>query len=128
MARQSPSISWKFLILIGLVAYIAGSAVFTYSYSVGTNYKNVSVDTTVNITNSLPSVLRVLIESNSTNQVNLTNNPVPDYAPVFIPDGQWIAFTTERDGNPELYVMKKDGTNVFNLTKNPAQDGAPTWK
>lgn len=38
-----------------------------------------------------------------------------------------IAFETDRDGNPEIYVMEPDGSNPVNLTKNPADDMQPSW-
>ncbi len=38
-----------------------------------------------------------------------------------------IAFSTDRDGNFEIYVMKADGTSLVNLTNNPAADGTPAW-
>jgi len=38
-----------------------------------------------------------------------------------------IAFQSERDGNPEIYVMRADGSGQTNLTNNPAADMAPAW-
>jgi len=38
-----------------------------------------------------------------------------------------IAFVTERDGNPEIYLMDSDGSNLVNLTQNPARDYDPAW-
>lgn len=38
-----------------------------------------------------------------------------------------IAFTSDRDGNKEIYVMSPDGTNQTNLTNNPADDTSPSW-
>ena len=38
-----------------------------------------------------------------------------------------IAFTSNRDGNLEIYVMNADGTGVKNLTNNPNGDGNPAW-
>ena len=38
-----------------------------------------------------------------------------------------IAFTSTRDGNAEVYVMRADGSHVRNLTQNLAQDGEPSW-
>lgn len=43
------------------------------------------------------------------------------------PDGHFIAFTSQRDGNFEIYVMQVDGTCLTNLTNNPALDCCPTW-
>jgi len=38
-----------------------------------------------------------------------------------------IAFTSDRDGNREVYVMDADGGNPTNLTNNPADDATPCW-
>jgi Tol biopolymer transport system component len=38
-----------------------------------------------------------------------------------------IAFTSTRDGNADVYVMRADGSRVKNLTQNLAQDGQPSW-
>ena len=42
-------------------------------------------------------------------------------------DTMKIAFTSDRNGNFEIYVMDADGTNPVRLTKNPASDNSPTW-
>jgi Tol biopolymer transport system component/lysophospholipase L1-like esterase len=38
-----------------------------------------------------------------------------------------IAFTSSRDGNPEIYAMDEDGGNQTRLTNNAATDDRPTW-
>ena len=38
-----------------------------------------------------------------------------------------IAFVSERDGNPEIYVMNADGSGQTRLTENPAADWGPAW-
>jgi len=38
-----------------------------------------------------------------------------------------IAFTTDRDGNNEVYVVDAAGGIPVNLTQNPASDHSPTW-
>ena len=50
-----------------------------------------------------------------------------NWLPVFSPDGTKIAFTSNRDGNPELYVMNRDGSDLRRLTNNPEIDTTPTW-
>ena len=38
-----------------------------------------------------------------------------------------VTFVSERDGNPEIYVMDSDGINQTRLTNNSAQDFEPSW-
>ena len=59
--------------------------------------------------------------------VQLTRNTAQEYSPDFSPDGRRIAFVSERDGNPEIYVMEADGDNQVRLTDDPAPDLFPRW-
>ena len=43
------------------------------------------------------------------------------------PDGSRLAFSSDRDGNTEIYLMNVDGSNVVRLTNNPASDTEPGW-
>ena len=45
-----------------------------------------------------------------------------DYNPAWSRDGQWIVFTSERDGSADLYRVKPDGAGLERLTDNPAYD------
>ena len=53
--------------------------------------------------------------------------PGPAARPAWSPDGQQIAFESDRDGNREIYVMNADGTAQRRLTENLAADLAPAW-
>jgi hypothetical protein len=68
-----------------------------------------------------------VMESDGTNQKNLTRNQARDDSPAWSPDGKKIAFGSTRDGNYEIYVMEADGTNQTRLTRNQVYDGLPTW-
>ncbi len=50
-------------------------------------------------------------------------------APAATPDtgGDWIAFSSNRTGNYDVFVMRPDGTDQRNLTQHPAKDGDPSW-
>ena len=50
-----------------------------------------------------------------------------NYLPAWSPDGTKIAFTSNRDGNPEIYIMNSDGSNLRRMTNNPSIDVTPTW-
>jgi Tol biopolymer transport system component len=59
--------------------------------------------------------------------VRLTSNRADDFHPSWSPDGTRLAFTSERDGNRELYVMNADGSGLSRLTDDPAEDSQPVW-
>jgi Tol biopolymer transport system component/DNA-binding winged helix-turn-helix (wHTH) protein len=59
--------------------------------------------------------------------VNVTNNGAGAADPSFSSDGALIAFTSWRDGNAEIYVMRADGSNVRRLTTHPAFDNYPVF-
>ena len=50
-----------------------------------------------------------------------------NYHPAFSPDGSLVAFSSNRDGVNDIYVMNRDGSNVRRLTNNNAIDSTPTW-
>lgn len=54
-------------------------------------------------------------------------NGARDFNPSFSPDGSKIAFTSDRDGNDEIYVMNADGTEQVRLTNNQAWDWQPEF-
>lgn len=50
----------------------------------------------------------------------LASHPDLDYNASFSPDGQWIIFTSHRDGNADLYRIRPDGSDLQRLTDHPA--------
>ena len=64
------------------------------------------------------------------NEQRLTDNRNNDWYPSWSPDGQRIAFSSDRKGdlaNFEIYVMDADGGNQQKLTNHRAWDGSPSW-
>jgi TolB protein len=55
------------------------------------------------------------------------NDRVHNFLPAWSPDGRRIAFMTNRDGNPEIYVMDANGGNPVRVTRHPGIDATPTW-
>ena len=60
-------------------------------------------------------------------QVQITFGPGNDERPSFSPDGATIAFSTNRDGNYEIYKIPAAGSTATRLTNNPASDRNPSW-
>ena len=48
-------------------------------------------------------------------------------APAWSPDGRSLAFTTSRDGNPEIYVMDLQTKVVQRITRHHGIDTEPAW-
>ena len=60
--------------------------------------------------------------------VRLTADPGLELFPKFSPDGRWIAFTGQYDGDEQVYVMPSDGGEPTQLTFYPARGPlAPRW-
>jgi len=68
-----------------------------------------------------------IMDTDGTNQTNLSNNPASDANPAVSPDGTKILFISGRDLNNEVYVMDADGTNQTNLSNNAAKEDKPAW-
>ena len=43
------------------------------------------------------------------------------------PDGQWLAFESNRRGNMDIWIMRKDGSELRQLTTHHAHDWSPRW-
>jgi TolB protein len=48
-------------------------------------------------------------------------------SPAVSPDGRWVAFTSERSGTSQLYVIAADGTGERQVTRGPQGAAAPQW-
>jgi len=56
----------------------------------------------------------------------LTDDDADDSSPVWSADHSWLAFSSKRDGNQEVYRLDTDGSEPINLTNNPAADWTPS--
>lgn len=57
----------------------------------------------------------------------LTTDPGNDVMPEISPDGQRIAFASNRSGNWDIYVMSAAGGQAVQITNDPAQELHPSW-
>ena len=69
-----------------------------------------------------------VVDANGENRVKLTRNQNNrNLFPAWSPDAMKIAFWSNRDGQPDIYLMNADGTNPTNLTRDPHHEDRPTW-
>ena len=50
-----------------------------------------------------------------------------DTRPAWSPDNKRIAFTSNREGNYDIYVIDADGTNERQVTTNTEKDDFAIW-
>ena len=51
-----------------------------------------------------------------------------DIQPKWSPDGKWIAFASDRDGNFDLFVIRSDGSGgAWQITHDSMDEMHPTW-
>jgi TolB protein len=63
-----------------------------------------------------------------TGQKPLMIDPVIVWTPAWSPDGKYIAFSSKRNGNFDMYLMDVDGTRQpVNLTNSDAVEGVASW-
>ena len=71
-----------------------------------------------------------IADSDGKNEINISNNAAFDGWPVFSPDGQRIAFASNRSGparTGQIWLMNSDGTDLQQLSKGPWSHAQPAW-
>jgi TolB protein len=58
-----------------------------------------------------------LVQPDTGEAKNLTDNDAADTEPAWSPDGKRIAFVSTRESGPDIWTMKPDGSDVQQLTK-----------
>lgn len=71
--------------------------------------------------------LILLDVKSGTRQTVLSELGIDEESPALSPDGTRIAFSSARDGNPEIYTIGVDGSNLTRITDNAARDILPAW-
>lgn len=57
----------------------------------------------------------------------VTTHLADDLQPALSPDGKWIAFTSRRSGNQDIWVRPVHGGRAYRITTHEADDYSPTW-
>ena len=60
--------------------------------------------------------------------VQRTTNTASDREPSYSPDGSRLTFTSDRDGNDEIYTATATGGSPQRITTQSAADTLPTWQ
>src|SRR5262245_10376194 len=68
-----------------------------------------------------------IADENGQNVQRLTVNKARDAFPRFSPDGKWIAFSSDRNGNLDVFIIAASGGTPKQLTSHSADDAVLGW-
>jgi len=68
-----------------------------------------------------------LKRTTGTTVTQLTSDPANDTMPAISPDGQMIAFCSDRSGSWDIYVKSIDGGKPVRISDSPTQEVHPSW-
>jgi Tol biopolymer transport system component len=69
----------------------------------------------------------VIIDVTTGALTTLTAGSAHDNFPSWSPKGDRISFTSDRDGDYEIYSIRPDGTDLRRLTRSPGNDAHSAW-
>ena len=67
-----------------------------------------------------------LVDLNTSSVRQITDGG-DNLAPSFSPDGAWLAFTSYRSGNNDIWAMRVDRRGILQLTHDSRSDWQPRW-
>lgn len=77
---------------------------------------------------SVINVAKALRGVAATRIVTRTSDSVPEEQPTWAPDGKRIAFTSQRNGGSDVWIVRRDGSKLRNLTSESFPlDESPSW-
>ncbi len=117
----------KLLYLIGLLA-LSLSFLFSCAGQAG-EYKPSGATSVIAFTtdqDQIPHIYTVNPDGADTRSLS-SENQTADGTPCWSPDGSKIAFTSNRSGDYEIWVMNADGSERQRLTRRSGFDALPSW-
>ena len=69
------------------------------------------------------------MNTNGSNQVNLTNNRYADTMPSWTPDSEFVGFVSDRSSSTfQVHLIRPDGSDLIQVTKTAEDKYWPTWR
>ncbi|MFT4628386.1 MAG: TolB protein [Myxococcota bacterium] len=74
-----------------------------------------------------PTEVRIVVLAGDGSQRAVLDGPGVDEHPSWSPDGTWLAFTSSRAGDPDVWVGAADGSAVHRVTTSDSPEWLPRW-
>ncbi|RYY13130.1 MAG: protease, partial [Chitinophagaceae bacterium] len=68
-----------------------------------------------------------ICQKNGSDVRRITSTPATEANPHFSPDGQWLAFSSNRSGIPQVYIVSSKGGSPTRLTWYPNESNPRGW-
>jgi TolB protein len=115
----------RVIVQLGIRAAVVGTVLIGLMMTAG---KAVSSEEMVFVSNRNPRGWDIYIMDVNRGLVsNLTHNDDEELDAMWSPDGERIAFTSDRDGKRQLYLMDDEGGQIRQLTKSDFASQSPVW-
>ena len=69
-----------------------------------------------------------VVNLDGTGLTKLTDTTTNEMSPAYSPDGQSIAFISNRTGNNNVFMMAADGSNQTQVTDTTDDNKEPAWR
>lgn len=114
----------KKIILISLILLVASTAILAQSSS-PMLFRQPTMNKTHIVFSFGGDLWRV--ERSGGKAIRLTSGTGTETSPLFSPDGNWIAFTGQYDGNTDAFVIPANGGVPKRITYHPNSDSVIGW-
>lgn len=103
-------------------------SVFLFCGGISAVYANAPMSEKIVFTSTRDGNSEIYImNSDGSEQINLSRDNAEDFDPVWSPDGEQILFVSDRAGPSDLYIMNVDGSGVRKVFRNRKNRLNPTW-
>ncbi len=69
----------------------------------------------------------IYVSTEGAEEIKVSSDPATDYEPVFSPEGERLAFTSDRSGNGDIYVLNLTASQLTLFAGSEGRDWQPTW-
>lgn len=116
----------------GTPAFSAQARSFTWS-SDSSQFAYVANGGPGRIISDNPEIFAVNVDGGDPRMLTVDEEVADDEDPIYYgnltwsPDGSQLAFVSDLDGSPDIYVMDNDGSNITRLLEAPGEEGSLAW-